>query len=82
MGIFMKNQQAVLTPQNPPIGIFPQYCVAGPTTLVLKEKVWSWSGVSHLGHIPDIGRSGRVYQRRYAAFQASGVARVAKPGAN
>jgi hypothetical protein len=53
MGIFMKNQQAVLTPQNPPLGIFPHFCVQGPTTLVLKEKVWSWSGVSALAD-PDV----------------------------
>lgn len=44
MGIFGRNEQAVLSPQNPPLGIFPQYCVQGPTILILKEKVWSWSG--------------------------------------
>jgi hypothetical protein len=27
-----------------PIGIFPQFFAAGPETIVLKEKVLSWSG--------------------------------------
>jgi uncharacterized protein YxjI len=35
---------AALQPVNPPLGVNPAYCVAQPTTLVLKEKAFSFSG--------------------------------------
>lgn len=74
MGLFMKNQQAVLTPQSPPIGIFPQFAVQGPTTLVLKEKVWSWSGVSGVP-APGLVISKRaMVGRRLARATVSGTA--------
>ena len=61
MGLFAPNKQTVLTPQNPPLGIFPQFYAQQPTTLVLKEKVWSWSGVSL--------RNGTVSEGRGSSYQ-------------
>lgn len=46
MGLFTASAPAQLHPVNPPLGVFPQFCVNVPTTLVLKEKAFSFSGVS------------------------------------
>ncbi|WVN85487.1 uncharacterized protein L203_100633 [Cryptococcus depauperatus CBS 7841] len=46
MGLFTSSAPAVLHPVNPPIGRLPQYYAQAPTTLVLKEKVFSWTGDS------------------------------------
>jgi hypothetical protein len=46
MGFFGSSAPAQLHPVNPPLGVFPNYCVNHPTTLVLKEKAFSFSGVS------------------------------------
>ena len=46
MGLFTSNAPADLHPVNPPLGVFPHFCVQQPTTLVLKEQVFSFSGVS------------------------------------
>ena len=35
-----------LAPQNPNIAVWPQFCVNGPTTLILQEKAFSFTGVS------------------------------------
>lgn len=37
-----------LLPINPPMGVFPNYVSQVPVTLVLKESVFSLSGVSLL----------------------------------
>ncbi|RSH83779.1 hypothetical protein EHS25_005394 [Saitozyma podzolica] len=44
MGLFTASAPAQLHPVNPPLGVFPQFCVNVPTTLVLKEKAFSFSG--------------------------------------
>ncbi len=46
MGIFTAPAPAQLVPANPPIAVFKNYVAQRPTTLVLKEKVWSLSGDS------------------------------------
>ncbi|KAI9635388.1 tubby C-terminal-like domain-containing protein [Dioszegia hungarica] len=33
-----------LAPQNPNIAVWPQFCVNGPTTLILQEKAFSFTG--------------------------------------
>lgn len=38
-------QPMALHPVNPPLGVHPEFCVQVPTTLVLKEKAFSFSGV-------------------------------------
>jgi hypothetical protein len=35
-----------LVPQNPHISVFPNFVVNGPTSLILKEKAFTFSGVS------------------------------------
>jgi hypothetical protein len=35
-----------LAPQNPNIAVWPQFCVNGPTTLILQEKAFSFTGVN------------------------------------
>lgn len=45
MGIFTSDGPLDLRPVNPPIGINLAYTNHPPVTLVLKEKVLSWSGV-------------------------------------
>ncbi|KAK8865575.1 hypothetical protein IAR55_000719 [Kwoniella newhampshirensis] len=44
MGLFTASAPAQLHPVNPPLGVNPHYCVPVPTTLVLKEKAFSFSG--------------------------------------
>ncbi|WVF71015.1 hypothetical protein IAT40_005811 [Kwoniella sp. CBS 6097] len=44
MGFFGSSAPAQLHPVNPPLGVFPNYYAQQPTTLVLKEKVFSFSG--------------------------------------
>ncbi|WVR05557.1 hypothetical protein IAU60_002576 [Kwoniella sp. DSM 27419] len=44
MGFFGSSAPAVLHPVNPPCGVFPNYYAQQPTTLILKEKVFSFSG--------------------------------------
>jgi hypothetical protein len=46
MGFFTPNAPAQLHPVNPPLGIHPNYCVQVPTTLVLREHAFTFSGVS------------------------------------
>jgi hypothetical protein len=48
MGLFTASAPTQLHPVNPPLGVFPQFCVNVPTTLVLKEKAFTFSGVSGL----------------------------------
>ena len=40
----MAAQDASLVPFKPPLGIHPQYSSPVPTTLVMREKYFSWSG--------------------------------------
>ena len=60
MGLFNVSAPAALHPINPPLGVFGHFCVQQPTTLVLKEKAFSFSGVSNsfqkLPHQLKIGR--------------------------
>lgn len=45
MGLFTASAPAVLQPVHPPLGIHPAYTShAQPVTLVLKERVFSFSG--------------------------------------
>ncbi|OCF42855.1 hypothetical protein I317_03332 [Kwoniella heveanensis CBS 569] len=44
MGFFGSSAPAQLHPVNPPLGVFPNFYAQRPTTLVLKEKVFSFSG--------------------------------------
>ncbi|WRT66012.1 uncharacterized protein IL334_002963 [Kwoniella shivajii] len=44
MGFFGSSAPAALHPINPPLGLHANYFAQQPTTLVLKEKVFSWSG--------------------------------------
>lgn len=46
MGLFGGSSAppAQLTPFNPPLGVLPHFCVAQPTTLVMKEAAFSFSG--------------------------------------
>ncbi|WVW80493.1 hypothetical protein I302_102477 [Kwoniella bestiolae CBS 10118] len=44
MGFFTASAPAQLHPVNPPLGLHPNFFAKQPTTLVLKEKVFSWSG--------------------------------------
>lgn len=46
MGIFSAPQPTQLVPADPPIAVFRNFIAQRPTTLVLKEKVWSLSGDS------------------------------------
>jgi hypothetical protein len=54
MGLFTASAPTQLHPVNPPLGVFPQFCVNVPTTLVLKEKAFTFSGVS--GAYPRVSR--------------------------
>ncbi|WWD18250.1 hypothetical protein CI109_102700 [Kwoniella shandongensis] len=44
MGMFTASAPAQLHPVNPPLGVHGHYCMPHPTTLVLKEKAFSFSG--------------------------------------
>ncbi|WWC96582.1 hypothetical protein V866_003450 [Kwoniella sp. B9012] len=44
MGFFTASAPAQLHPVSPPLGLHPNYFAKQPTTLVLREKVFSWSG--------------------------------------
>ena len=44
MGLFFNSAPQVLHPVNPPVGVLANYIMQQPTTLVLKEKVFSFSG--------------------------------------
>ncbi|CAK9780411.1 hypothetical protein CC85DRAFT_283526 [Cutaneotrichosporon oleaginosum] len=46
MGLFTAPAPTQLVPANPPIAVFRDFIAQAPTTLVLKEKVWSLSGDS------------------------------------
>ncbi|GMK53462.1 hypothetical protein CspeluHIS016_0100480 [Cutaneotrichosporon spelunceum] len=46
MGLFTAPAPAQLAPANPPIAVFPNHVAQQPTTLVLKEKVFSLTGDS------------------------------------
>ena len=48
MGFFTASAPAQLHPVNPPLGVFPNYYAQQPTTLVLKEKAFSFSGVRYV----------------------------------
>ena len=51
-----------LAPVQPPLGIFQDYYATRPTTLVLKEKILSWTGVSHSAlFLLCLGSSGAEY---------------------
>ncbi|KAL1413736.1 hypothetical protein Q8F55_001518 [Vanrija albida] len=43
-GYIFSDGPKALNPVHPPIGVFPGFVAQQPTTLVLKEKVLSWSG--------------------------------------
>lgn len=43
-GYIFSDGPKTLQPVHPPIGVFPGFVAQQPTTLVLKEKVLSWSG--------------------------------------
>ncbi|WVQ85740.1 hypothetical protein IAT38_007907 [Cryptococcus sp. DSM 104549] len=44
MGFFTDSAPAALHPVQPPIGVNPNYYAQVPTTLILKEKAFSFSG--------------------------------------
>jgi len=44
MGKFIPPSPRPLVPQHPPVGVFREYVMPHPTTLVLQEKVLDWSG--------------------------------------
>ncbi|WVW80492.1 hypothetical protein I302_102476 [Kwoniella bestiolae CBS 10118] len=44
MGLIKASPTADLVAVDPPIGLHPQIFAQKATTLVLKEKVWSWTG--------------------------------------
>ncbi|KAK4686592.1 hypothetical protein P7C73_g3534, partial [Tremellales sp. Uapishka_1] len=44
MGLFTASAPVALHPVSPPVGVFSQYCMQVPTTLVLKERAFSFSG--------------------------------------
>lgn len=46
MGLFMADAPLNLQPVHPPLGLNPNYTNHPLVTLVLKEKVFSWTGVS------------------------------------
>jgi hypothetical protein len=48
MGFFTASAPAQLHPVNPPLGVNPHFIVQQPTTLVLKERAFTFSGVSAL----------------------------------
>lgn len=45
MGLFVADTGITLQPVNPPLGLNMNYTNHPLVTLVLKEKVFSWSGV-------------------------------------
>jgi hypothetical protein len=53
MGLFSSSAAPVqaLEPFNPPLGVFPRYAVPRETTLVLKERAFTFSGDDF--HIKD-----------------------------
>ncbi|KAI9635387.1 tubby C-terminal-like domain-containing protein [Dioszegia hungarica] len=57
-----------LVPQNPHVAVFPAYCVNGPTTLILKEKAFTFSGddfqVKDQNGIPVVVCSGKAFSFR------------------
>ena len=40
----LEAQDASLQPFNPPLGLYPQHSAPIPTTLIMREKYFSWSG--------------------------------------
>lgn len=44
MGLFSSAAPVQLHPVNPPVAAFPQFIAQAPVTLVMREKMWSWSG--------------------------------------
>lgn len=49
-GSSRQSGPVVLAPQNPPLGVFHQFCVEGPVTIMIKESIMSWSGVRPFFH--------------------------------
>jgi hypothetical protein len=45
-----------LVPVTPPVAVYREHVATVPTTLVLKEKAWSMSGVSLAFEGWDMGR--------------------------
>lgn len=44
MGIFTTQGPVQLVPVHPPVAVFTPFIAQSPTTLVLREKMWSWTG--------------------------------------
>jgi hypothetical protein len=44
MGFFTSSAPAQLQPFSPPLGVNLAFCVNSPTTMVLKEKAFTFSG--------------------------------------
>ncbi|ORY32262.1 tubby C-terminal-like domain-containing protein [Naematelia encephala] len=68
MGLFTSSAPMQLAPIHPPLGMHPQYCVNVPTTLVLKEKAFSFSGddfaVKDSNGIPVVHCKGKAFSFR------------------
>lgn len=44
MGLFTTPEQVHLVPVHPPVAVFTPFIARAPTTLELKEKMFSWTG--------------------------------------